>query len=954
MPACHYGHVRKALARFVCALAVCALAAPQAAVAASPTRPVHPFRALHPAALQAAKQSGQSAANLGDPVAALAAPQSAGPRAWISNGLNQPGLGATDNSGPNDGTPPDPTGAVGTTHYVEFVNSKVGRYDKTTLAQVGPLVDLDVFVGDSGGSVFDPQIQWDPAAGTAGRWLYVADDCPVPNKNCAIGARLAYGFSQTADPTGAWCNYFIASGTTLFDDYPKLGHNDGYIIIGTNVFDSAKTPPNDFAGSRVWTVAKTLNTTTACPAGPTPHFYSGAPSALNTPGATYPADALTFAAGTSKLQQPDGHTAFTPVPADTMEASANGYVVAADDPFVASEIAVWHVDNTGALIADSVIAASSYGYPNNVPQPGSTDPLDSSDTRLTQAVAKTDTGAAGGSALAIWTQHTINGPGNRSVDRWYELTPTLATKKQQEGNVSDPTSFVFNGAISPTMAGNEAVIQYNVGGSSQLAQLRANSLVGSLPGRTMTGELTLGTSTNADRDFTCPSPATPQSGASCRWGDYAAVTPDPAAGQTHRVWGTNQLIGPARPSFKAHWTTRNFALIASGGPTASFTMTPNPVFTGTVVNFNSSASFDPDGGTLTFDWDLDGNGTFETLNTASPTHIYSTPGTVVVTLRVTDSDQGAQDITTRTLTVKSSVPTASVTASPGTVTRPQVVTFDGSGSRDAEAPGGIASYLWDFDGNGTTDQTTTSPTVTHVYTSLGTFNAKLIVKDADEGQSSAPASVPVVVQNATPTARLTVSPAAPNSGENVTLSGAGSTDPDGTIARYQWDLDGNGSFETDTGTVPTAVTSFSTGGNFPVALQVTDSDGAISTTTARVVVNGPLPPPFTFKMKMPRKALLTAIVHNGLTGTATCSAPCRLVLTLRIAKIARKVGKLKKNSVIGTATVNLDAGAKVVRIKLTPTARRSLKKPFSVGVMGTAKDLLGRSATARATVRLVR
>ena len=47
------------------------------------------------------------------------------------------------------------------------------------------------------------------------------------------------------------------------------------------------------------------------------------------------------------------------------------------------------------------------------------------------------------------------------------------------------------------------------------------------------------------------------------------------------------------------------------------------------------------GATLTpqsFDWDLDGDGVFETLDTPAPVHVYDIPGVFPVTLRVTDSN----------------------------------------------------------------------------------------------------------------------------------------------------------------------------------------------------------------------------------------------------------------------------------------------------------------------------
>jgi len=51
--------------------------------------------------------------------------------ASLFNGLNSPGLSAADQG--FQPTPPDSTGAVGPTRYLEFVNNLVGVYDKANL-----------------------------------------------------------------------------------------------------------------------------------------------------------------------------------------------------------------------------------------------------------------------------------------------------------------------------------------------------------------------------------------------------------------------------------------------------------------------------------------------------------------------------------------------------------------------------------------------------------------------------------------------------------------------------------------------------------------------------------------------------------------------------------------------------------------------------------------------------
>ena len=61
-----------------------------------------------------------------------------------------------------------------------------------------------------------------------------------------------------------------------------------------------------------------------------------------------------------------------------------------------------------------------------------------------------------------------------------------------------------------------------------------------------------------------------------------------------------------------------------------------------------------------------------------------------------------------------------------------------------------------------------------------------------------------VVANQPPTASFTASPDPGRRRPAVTFNASASTDPDGTIAKYEWDLDGNGTYETDTGTSPTA------------------------------------------------------------------------------------------------------------------------------------------------------
>ncbi len=124
--------------------------------------------------------------------------------------------------------------------------------------------------------------------------------------------------------------------------------------------------------------------------------------------------------------------------------------------------------------------------------------------------------------------------------------------------MKDSSTWLFNPAISPTGAGNEAVLHYNSASSSQLTQIRASSRVSSTPLGTMGNPVTLATSDAADSDFTCF-----DSRPGCRWGDYTTASVDP--NDPHVVWGSSQVIGP-QAGTAMHWKSRNFAIQASASP----------------------------------------------------------------------------------------------------------------------------------------------------------------------------------------------------------------------------------------------------------------------------------------------------------------------------------------------------------------------------------------------------
>jgi hypothetical protein len=86
--------------------------------------------------------------------------------------------------------------------------------------------------------------------------------------------------------------------------------------------------------------------------------------------------------------------------------------------------------------------------------------------------------------------------------------------------------------------------------------------------------------------------------------------------------------------------------------------------------------------------------------------------------------------------------------------------------------------------------------------------------------------IPIRFTGTVPVASFTATPAAPVIGAGVTLNASATTDPGGNpITSYEWDLDGNGTYETSSGSNPVKTTSFTRARSGNTALRVTDSEG---------------------------------------------------------------------------------------------------------------------------------
>jgi len=90
-----------------------------------------------------------------------------------------------------------------------------------------------------------------------------------------------------------------------------------------------------------------------------------------------------------------------------------------------------------------------------------------------------------------------------------------------------------------------------------------------------------------------------------------------------------------------------------------------------------------------------------------------------------------------------------------------------------------------------------------------------------------------------PTATLTASSASASTGEPVTFDASASRDEGGSITKYEWDLDGDGTYERDSGTAPVVTRTYDAPDRVTVTVRVHDDDGKATDDTTIVDVQGP-------------------------------------------------------------------------------------------------------------------
>ncbi|MCC7479411.1 PKD domain-containing protein [bacterium] len=304
-----------------------------------------------------------------------------------------------------------------------------------------------------------------------------------------------------------------------------------------------------------------------------------------------------------------------------------------------------------------------------------------------------------------------------------------------------------------------------------------------------------------------------------------AANAQPLPGIGFKQWDGRIGDGDTDPEDEADWYSFNLDALEAVHITMSFIDADCDI---DMKLFASDGTTELDSSTGTTDT--------ETLDYAT-----SSPGTFLLRVyKFTSEPLAVADYTLNADRTDGTLPEAVLTADVNSGSIPLTVNFDASGSYD---PGGgtITSYDFDYDGNGTWDTTGDSDgLVSRAYTSVGVFNATVRVHSSLGFTDTA--VYPITTddsQGNSPTADIQANVTSGNIALTVNFDASGSTAPGGgSISNYEWDLDGNGIFESDTDAVATQTATYFKTGTYNATVRVTSNLGITDTASISITASG--------------------------------------------------------------------------------------------------------------------
>jgi hypothetical protein len=240
----------------------------------------------------------------------------------------------------------------------------------------------------------------------------------------------------------------------------------------------------------------------------------------------------------------------------------------------------------------------------------------------------------------------------------------------------------------------------------------------------------------------------------------------------------NSVIG----SIKTEKENQFFVNSFNEKPIPDFEWTPKWPNTSTIIHFNASKSYDPDGYISMYSWDFTNDGVADKTG-MEVTWLFDSEGIYPVRLSICD-DLLLCNGTTKEIRVLEHTPVAEFKFSPQNPIINQIVTMDASDSFDND--GFIMTYYWDYDGDPDWDVVggEEDKIVSYSWDNIGTYIVTLKVFDNTSHYDIINKSI-TITENNPPFIPYDPNPedGAQNISTEVVLSWDGG-DPDGDIVKY--------------------------------------------------------------------------------------------------------------------------------------------------------------------------
>jgi PKD repeat protein len=235
--------------------------------------------------------------------------------------------------------------------------------------------------------------------------------------------------------------------------------------------------------------------------------------------------------------------------------------------------------------------------------------------------------------------------------------------------------------------------------------------------------------------------------------------------------------------------------------------------------FDASASTDPDGGIVAYEWDF-GDGS--TATGIDARHRYRSAGTYTATLTVRDGTGLANSAATDTATVTVNPEPAPAIAGPAVACVGETAAWKAAGTG--------STYRWAFGDGAAADSAET----THAYAKPGRYSLVLLSDDGKGLANSRQQATQLVHVNLPPEAAAGIDRRA-CPGDVLAFDASASRDPDGAITAWRWDFGDGANAEG-----ATASHAYAAPGTYVVKLTAIDDAGSAcssTTDTATVIVN---------------------------------------------------------------------------------------------------------------------